>query len=136
VWYTEGIYRVQIYKNAWFTRFAPKEKPSVQAILDAVDRAQHGLIDANLGGGVIKQRIARNGQGESGSYRSVVLLRKSGKAFFVYGFSKSAQHNIQDDELAQFKQSAKILFVLSDLSDDQISQLIKNREFEEVSRNG
>jgi hypothetical protein len=124
---------MQIYKNAWFTRFARKEKISVQAILDAVDREEHGLIDANLGGGVIKQRIARNGQGKSGSYRSVVLFSKSDKAFFVYGFSKSAQHNIQDDELAQFKRAAKILFTLSD---DQISQLIKNREFEEVSRNG
>jgi hypothetical protein len=44
----------------------------VGAILDAVDHAEKGLIDANLGGGVIKQRIARAGEGKFGILRSVV----------------------------------------------------------------
>ena len=43
---------MDIFKNAWFTRFARKEKISVAALHDAVDRAERGLIDADLGPGV------------------------------------------------------------------------------------
>lgn len=50
---------MRVFKNAWFGRFARKEKVSAAALLEAVDRAEKGLIDADLGGGVIKQRIAR-----------------------------------------------------------------------------
>jgi len=35
-------------------------------LCEAVERAESGLIDANLGGGLIKQRVARLGQGRSG----------------------------------------------------------------------
>jgi len=124
---------MRVFKNAWFVRFARKEKISVEAILDAVDRAEKGLIDANLGGGVIKQRIARAGEGKSGGFRSVVLYRKGEKAFFVFGFSKNAQDNIRDDEQDQFKRAAKEVLALSD---EQIRRLIENGQFEEVSKNG
>lgn len=125
--------QMRIFKNAWFARFARKEKISVEALLDAVDRAEKGLIDANLGGGVIKQRLARPGEGKSGGYRSVVLYRKGEKAFFVFGFPKNAQDNIRDDEEDQFKRAAKVTLALSD---EQIRLLIENGQFEEVSQNG
>ena len=57
-------------------------------------RAGQGLIDADLGGGVIKQRIARKSQGRSGGFRSIVLFRKGQLAFFVYGFAKSNRQNL------------------------------------------
>jgi len=65
-----------------FGRFARKEKISAAALLEAVERAEKGLIDADLGGGVIKQRIARPGAGKSGGLRSVVLYRQGERAFF------------------------------------------------------
>ena len=114
---------MRIFKNAWFGRFARKEKISVEALQDAVDRAEKGLIDADLGGGVIKQRIARPGSGKSGGYRSVVIYRKGVKAFFVFGFPKNAQDNIRDDEEEQFKKAAKLTL---SLSDEQILLLIQN----------
>jgi hypothetical protein len=91
------------------------------------------LVDADLGGGVIKQRIARPGEGKSKGYRSIVLYRRGDKSFFVYGFPKSDLGNIRDDEAEQFKRAAKLVFALSD---EQIRLLIKNGQFEEVMKDG
>lgn len=77
---------MKVFKNAWFGRYARKEKISADALWDAVYRAEKGLIDADLGGGVIKQRIARPGEGKSKGYRSIVIFRKGELSFFVYAF--------------------------------------------------
>ena len=120
---------MKVFQNAWFGRFARKEKISADALWDAVERAENGQIDADLGGGVIKQRIARPGESKSKGYRSIVLFRKGELSFFVYGFSKSELGNIRADEEAQFKKMAK--HVLS-LTDAQLSKLVANGQFEEV----
>ena len=93
-------------------------------------RADKGLIDADLGGGVIKQRIARPGQGKSGGYRTIIIFRQGEKAFFVYGFAKSKRSNIEQDEVEVFKQAARELLALSDM---QIAQLIENEALTEVT---
>lgn len=123
---------MKIFKNAWFGRFARKEEISAAALWDAVQRAENGQIDADLGGGVIKQRIARLGESRSKGYRSIILFRKGKLSFFVYGFSKSEFGNIREDEEAQFKKMAK--YVLS-LTDVQLSELVANGQFEEVVKN-
>ena len=74
---------MRIFKNAWFERFARKQNISDKAIAQAIERAEQGLIDADLGGGVIKQRVARPGQGKSGGFRTVILYRTTERAFFV-----------------------------------------------------
>lgn len=56
---------MRVFKNAWFGRFARKEKISAEVLWEAVVRAEKGLVDADLGGGVIKQRIARPGESKS-----------------------------------------------------------------------
>lgn len=124
---------MRVFKNAWFERFARKEKISAESLLDAVERAEKGLIDADLGGGVIKQRIPRPGAGKSGDYRSIVIYRHGKKAFFVFGFPKSNLGNIRDDEVEQFKKAAKSILALSD---NQIRKLIESGQFEEVTTNG
>ncbi len=59
---------VRIFKNTWFERYARKQRITDSALIDAVRRAERGQIDADLGGGVIKQRVARAGQGEVGRF--------------------------------------------------------------------
>lgn len=125
----QGSISLKIFKNAWFGRFARKEKISAKALWDAALRAENGQIDADLGGGVIKQRIARPGEGKSKGYRSVILFRKGEKAFFVYGFPKSELGNIREDEEEQFKKMAKYVFALADV---KLRELIANRQFKEV----
>ena len=110
-------------------RFARKEGISNQSLLAAVTRAESGSIDADLGAGIIKQRIARRGAGKSGGYRSLVIYRKGDKAFFVYGFPKNVQDNIRDDEQEQFKRAAKLTLALTD---EQLRLLIERGQFEEI----
>lgn len=124
---------MKVYKNAWFVRFARKESISAEMLWEAVERAGKGQIDADLGGGVIKQRIARVGGGKSAGYRSIVLFRTGEQAYFVYGFSKSELENIRKDEVAQFKKMAKHMFALTH---EQLALLIENGQIEEVTGNG
>jgi hypothetical protein len=66
---------VRIYKSKWFHRFTRREGIPDSALRDAVARAEKGQIDADLGGGVIKQRIARPGEGRSAGYRTILFFR-------------------------------------------------------------
>lgn len=101
-----GASIIRIFKNGWFDRFARKERLTNAALAEAVSRAEAGLVDADLGGGVIKQRIARAGKGKSGGYRSLILFRQGDRAIFAFGFAKSAQANISKADLALLKNAA------------------------------
>ncbi|WP_275099291.1 type II toxin-antitoxin system RelE/ParE family toxin [Sedimenticola hydrogenitrophicus] len=61
---------------------------------ETVERAGKGQIDADLGGGVLKQGVARQGQGKSGGFRTIILYRTAERAVFVYGFAKSDRQAI------------------------------------------
>jgi hypothetical protein len=97
---------MRIFKTRPFGRFARSEDIADEALRDAVARAEAGGIDADLGGGVIKQRVARRGQGKSGGFRTIILFRRGERAFFVYGFAKSDRDNIERDELKAFRKLA------------------------------
>jgi hypothetical protein len=120
---------LHIFKNTWFQRFARKEKITDEVLKDAIVRAEKGIINADLGGNVIKQRIARVGQGKSSGYRTIIIFKKGDKAFFVYGFAKNERDNIDKNETDAFKKSAKELLALSD---KHIQELIENGALTEV----
>lgn len=124
-----GKEAVRIFKNVWFWRFARRERIADKTLLDAIARAEKGLVDADLGGNVVKQRIARPGQGKSGGYRTIIVLRKGDKAFFVYGYAKNERDNIDRAETEAFKKAARELLALSD---EQIRKLIENGALTEV----
>ena len=94
---------MKTFKTKAFARFADREGIDDPALCEAMDRVQSGVVDANLGGGVFKQRIARKGGGRSGGYRTIVLFRQGELAFFVYGFAKSDRENLRRDELEAFR---------------------------------
>jgi hypothetical protein len=102
---------MRVFKTRPFVRFAGRERIADATLCEAVRRADRGLIDADLGGGVIKQRIARPGQGRSGGYRSIVLFRRGERAFFAYGFAKNDRANIRHDELAAAMRNGTIVEV-------------------------
>ena len=120
---------LRIFKSKWFQRFARKEEIADAALLDAVARADLGQIDADLGAGVIKQRLARRGQGKSGGYRAIVFFRRGERAVFVYGYSKSERENVTAEEEKAFKQAAK--HVLG-LTEKQLAELVERGDFVEV----
>ena len=127
---SEGDHAVRIFKNAGFRRFARRERMTDKTLRDAVAHAENGMIDADLGGNVIKQRISRPGQGKSGGYRTVIVFRKGDRAFFVYGYAKSELDNIDQGETDAFKRAAQALLALSD---EQIQALIDNGALTEVT---
>jgi hypothetical protein len=98
---------MKIFKTRWFARFARQEKIADGGLREAIERAERGLINADLGGGLIKQRVARQGQGRSGGYRVLVAYRMKVRAVFLYGFAKNEQENIGSDELIFLRELAK-----------------------------
>jgi len=105
---------MRVFKNKPFARFARKAGLADQALLKAITDAERGLVDADLGGGVLKQRVAREGGGKSGGFRTIILFRSGERAFFVHGFAKSDRDNIRDDELEAFKLLATALLGYDD----------------------
>ena len=96
----------RIFKTRWFARFARRALIGDASLVEAVRRAAEGLVDADLGGGVLKQRMARPGQGRSGGYRVLLAYRPRANAVFLYGFAKSERENIGTDELTTLREIA------------------------------
>jgi hypothetical protein len=103
----------RVYKTKPFARFARKARISEAELWRAAQRANEGIIDADLGGGVVKQRIARSGEGKSGGSRSILLFRKNTRAVFVYGFEKKDRAAIGPDELEAFRELANVILSYS-----------------------
>ena len=120
---------MRIFKNRYITRFAAKQGITDADLREAAERADNGLIDADLGGGVIKQRIARKGQGRSSGYRSLIIFRKGDKAFFMLAFAKNDRANISREELTELKAAAEIMLAMTDT---QIAAAIENSTLTEI----
>jgi hypothetical protein len=120
---------VQIFKLKTFARFARRERINDARLWDAVDRAERGLVSADLGGGLIKQRLARPGQGKSGGYRVIIAFRSKQRAVFVFGFAKNEVDNIDDDQLATLRETAA-LWLAADVK--KIERAIKDELLIEV----
>lgn len=97
---------MRIFKTKVFSKFAKKEQISDTALLEAVERAEKGLIDADLGGCIIKQRVRREGQGRSSGYRVLVAVRLKKRYVFITGFAKNEKDSLSDDELETAKDIA------------------------------
>ena len=115
--------------NRWFARFARRERLSSEQLCQAMDRAARGLIDADLGGGVIKQRVARPGRGKSGGYRVIVVWRSADRAFFIRGFAKNERDNLEVDEFYAIRDVARDLLALTQ---NQLNRLVATNEFAEI----
>jgi hypothetical protein len=97
---------VTIYQLKTFARFARGERIAAKSLIEAIERAERGLVDADLGGGLIKQRVARKGQGRSGGYRMMIAFRAGDFSVFLFGFAKSDESNVDDRQLAILRRIA------------------------------
>jgi hypothetical protein len=120
---------VRVFKNTWFARFADKEGITDGELKEAVNQLESGQADVDLGGGVYKVRVARQGEGKSGGYRVIVFFKSEGRTFFVYGFAKSDLGNIDEKQLRRFKKAAKVSLAYTDR---QLDELVKNKWFSEI----
>ena len=101
-------------------------------LLEAVKRAEAGLIDADLGAGLIKHRVARAGAGNSGAFRSIVVFKKLDKAFFIYRFAKNERGTLKPNEKTQYRNGARILLALTPA---EPTQLLANGTLEKIEHN-
>ncbi len=120
---------MRIFKTKLFARFARGQRIADEHLREAVERAARGLIDADLAGGLIKQRVARPGRGRSGGFRVLLAFRPKGRAVFIFGFAKSDLDNIDDDQLATLREAAG-LWLAAD--SQKITRAIKDGELIEV----
>jgi hypothetical protein len=102
-----------IYKSRWFDRWAHKEGLNTPSLCAAVREMKAGLYEADLGGGLLKKRIARQGLGKSGGFRTLVATNRASRWIFVFGFAKNERSNIDDDEKAALKALATHLLSLT-----------------------
>jgi hypothetical protein len=122
-----------VFKTKGFARYARRAGLDDAALCEAISRADRGIIDADLGQGVIKQRVARPGQGKSSGFRVIVFYRLGNRVVFVEGFAKNKKANIGGDELKQLRKLA-ILFL--GYTPAAVKKLIKIGEWIEVACNG
>jgi hypothetical protein len=121
---------VRVFVTKVFARFARKEHLDDERLCEAIARAERGSIDADLGGQLVKQRVARPGAGRSGGTRTVIAYRTSARSVFLYGFAKSERDNIDNRELDDLKKLARHYLSFTDA---QIAVAVNGRELRELN---
>ena len=118
---------VRIFKTTNFAKQAKKEKVIDSALLSAIQEIEKGLIDANLGGGLLKKRVAR--QGKRGGHRTLIAFKNTNRAVFIFGFSKNNRDNLENDEEKIYKELAQYYL---ELTPEQLRYLIDHKKLHEV----
>lgn len=120
---------MDVFKTKEFARFARRERISDTMLCAAIARAERGVIDADLGSGLIKQRLPRRGQGRSGGYRTVVAYGQADRAVFLHGFAKSVQDNLSANDEAALRLAAPAILALDH---KQVEALVKVGNWKKV----
>jgi len=121
---------LRVFATKSFRRFQRKEGISDGSLSEAIKRAERGLIDADLGRGLIKQRVARPGEGRRGGLRTVIAYRIGERAVFIFGFAKSDQANLSKADESDLKDYGALLLALDARG---IDTMIAGRELTEVT---
>jgi hypothetical protein len=124
---------LRVFKTKNFARFQRKERIDDAMLVVAISNAESGLIDAGLGHGLIKQRVARRGGGKSGGYRTIIAYRAKGRSVFLYGFAKNKQANISKDDERDLKDYGAMILALDARG---IEIMIRENELTEVEYHG
>jgi len=119
----------RVFKTRYFSRWMRKTELTDRALCSAVAEMAQGLIDADLGGGVVKKRVGLAGRGKRGGARTLVATNKGNKWFFVYGFEKNDRANITDDELEALKDIAEELLARTGR---QLDEAVQDGSLQEI----
>ena len=120
---------MRVFKTRHFCRWMRKTALTDRSLCLAVTEMIAGLIDADLGGGVVKKRVALPGRGKSGSTRTLVATNKGNRWFFVFGFEKNDRANISDKELVALQAIAQDLLRLTP---SQLQECVGNWTLQEI----
>lgn len=98
-------------------------------LCEAVSEMRRGLVDADLGGSVVKKRVALPGRGKSGGARTLVATNRVDRWFFVFGFEKSERSNVSAEELQAVQTVAADLLKLTP---KELDALIETGALQEI----
>ena len=121
---------MRIFKTRWFHRWANKEGVSDDALRAAVAGMERGLMGVDLGGSVYKKRVPLPGKGKRGSTRTILACRMGERAFFIFGFAKNRQSNIDLKEVRAIKLLAHEFFIYNE---DALKKALDASELVEIS---
>ena len=113
-----------------FSKWASNQNIVLNGLFEAIEEVESGNFDANLGGHLYKKRIRFDGQGKSGSGRTIICYKKGSRAIFIHGFAKNEKSNLSKKELNAFKEFSKILL---GFSEKEIALAVENGNFIEVN---
>jgi hypothetical protein len=108
-----GIIKKRAFKTRHFDRWMRKTDLTDVALCTAVREMSQGLIDADLGHGLVKKRVGLAGRGKRSGARTLVATNKKNRWFFVFGFEKNERTNIDGDELDVLQDLASELLLRS-----------------------
>lgn len=120
---------MRAFKTKAFSRFARKERIVDDKLREALNRAELGLVDADLGGHLIKQRVPRGGEGRSGGYRTIIVFTSGERAVFVFGFAKNDQDDLSPAALEIYKEAARDYL---SLPENELDELVRQGTLQEV----
>lgn len=109
----------RIFKTHHFSRWMRKTELTDNALCRAIEEMSQGLIDADLGGGVVKKRVGLAGRGKRGGARTLIATNKNDRWFFIFSFEKNERANIADDELEALQEIAGELLAQTDMQLDK-----------------
>ena len=110
------------FKTSWFAKMAKKASIKDSQLCEAIQQVIAGQA-VDLGGGVFKKRPNDN------KHRSIILAKGGCYWIYEYVFAKKDRDNNEDNELADFRKLAKLY---SELSNSQITQLVKDKSLIEI----
>ncbi len=117
------------FKTRHFQRWMRKTELTEAALSKAVEEMAAGLIDADLGSGVVKKRVGLAGRGKRGGARTLVATKKSDRWFFLYGFQKNDRSNLSDEELETLQAIAADLLALTH---EQLDEAVRRGTLQEI----
>jgi hypothetical protein len=120
---------VRVFKSKHFSRYARKEGIENTALASAIREIEEGLVDAVLGGGLVKKRVAREGSGKSSGNRTIIAFSSAQRSLFLYGFAKNDRDNIGVDELRELRKLSQLFL---GLKDDEITSALEIDKIEEI----
>ena len=120
---------MRVLKAKKFNEFCGDNGVSDIKLSHAIMEIEAGLIDAELGAGIIKKRLAREGEGKSGGYRTIIVYKRGDRAIFLYAFPKNVMENIDGKTLKNLKLLAKSYNILTEA---QLLTAIREGKFVEV----
>ncbi len=118
--------KLRVFASKPFMRFARRFGIGDEALWETVN----GAWDADLGGGLFKFRLARQGEGSSGGARALIAMKVGQRAVLMFGFEKKDQANIRPNELREYRKAAAIYL---GLSEDQIAAIVKQKALSEIA---